>query len=262
MLHFRTAPFACPYRREVVCPVSTALSALDSTKQAIPEALPCGVCPHYVDSAVDTLRQRRVAIGPLGRTILALTRQETAPFYPVTWAVRMAAAERVNLLQLRKAVQRLVRIRAVVTINLPTVVPRARNRQHAVLRETVWVQVTAVGRVLAEHTCGLHGARWRREQQRIAQLLAEARDRVRQTDLLVVYVQNLVALLSHVTRHLMAATDAVIATHCMTADAPYVNALLHLEQIAPTACAEVDQVFLKAQESRRRAFALNRSTVQ
>jgi hypothetical protein len=262
MFHFRTAPFVCAYRREVLCPVSTALSTLDPQQQTIVEALPCGECPHYVDSAVEALRQRRVAMGRLGRTVLALARQQTTPFYPVTWALRTATDSRVNLLRLWKAVQRLVRMRAVVAMSLPTLVPRARNRQQYVLRETLWVHVTAVGRVLADHTFGLHGARWRREQQRIAQLLAEARDRVRQTDLMAVYVQHLVALLSQFTTHVMAATDAVIATHCTTADAPYVNALLHLEQIAPTACAEVDRVFLTAQESRRRAFAHGRPVVQ
>lgn len=262
MFHFRTAPFACPYRHDVVCPVSTTLSTLDSQQQTVVEALPCGVCSHYVESAVDALGQRRVAIGPLGRTVLALTRQETAPFYPVTWALRTAAERRVNLLQLWKAVQRLVQIRAVVSISLPTVVPRTRNRHHTVLRETVWVQVTVVGRVLAEQSFGVQGAHWRREQQRIAQLLTEARNRLRQTDLVAAYVQNLVALLSHFTRHLMAATDAAITTHCTTADAPYVNALVHLEQIAPTACAEVDRVFLQAQESRRRVFSHTRPAVQ
>ena len=262
MFHFRTAPFACAYRSEVVCPVSTALSELDDEQQGIPEALPCAVCPHYFDTAMERLAQRRVSIGRLGRKVLSLASQETAPFYPLTWALRTAAAESANLRRLWKAVQCLVQVGAVVTISLPTLIPRARNRQQCVLRETVWVQVTAVGCVLASHTFGLGGARWRQEQQRVGQLLAAARERVGQTDLVAAYVQNLVYLLRTFTTHLMAATDPVIAAQCTQADAPYTNALVHLERIAPAACAEVDRAFLQAQAYRRLVFGAGRPAVQ
>ena len=83
-----------------------------------------------------------------------------------------------------------------------------------------------------------------------------------QTDLVAAYVQNLVYLLRTFTTHLMAATDPVTVAQCTQADAPYTTAMVHLEHIAPAACAEVDRAFLQAQAYRRLVFGAGRPAVQ
>jgi hypothetical protein len=125
-----------------------------------------------------------------------------------------------------------------------------------VLRDTQWVQLTEVGKLLHERTFGQHGAAWRKEQQFFAAQLHELEDELTRVDLFAVYVQHLVALVTQVTQHLVAATDPVMRAYCTAADSPYVSIFVHLDAIAPTACAELQRTFLHAQDARRRAFAL------
>jgi hypothetical protein len=151
----------------------------------------------------------------------------------------------------------LVDVHALRTCCLPTVVPRADDPHHLVLRDTLWVQLTEVGKLLREVTFGQHGAAWRQEQQFLAAHLHVLEGELTRVDLFAVYVQQLAALVTQVTQHLVAATDPVMMAYCTAADSPYVSIFVHLDAIAPTTCAELQHVFLQAQDARRRAFALS-----
>jgi len=151
----------------------------------------------------------------------------------------------------------LVDVHALRTFCLPTVVPRADDPQHLVLRDTLWVQLTEVGKLLHDMTFGQHGAAWRKELLFFAAQVHVLEDELTRIDLFAVYVQQLVALVTQVTQHLVAATDPVMMAYCTAADSPYVSIFVHLDAIAPTACAELQHVFLQAQDARRRAFALS-----
>ena len=108
---------------------------------------------------------------------------------------------------------------------------------------------------MREVTFGQHGAAWRQEQQFLAAHLHVLEGELTRVDLFAVYVQQLVALVTQVTQHLVAATDPVMMAYCTAADSPYVSIFVHLDAIAPTACAELHHVFLQAQAARRREFA-------
>lgn len=56
-------------------------------------------------------------------------------------------------------------------------------------------------------------------------------------------MRQTVALVTHVTQHVVASTDKVMVAICTTVDSPYVGVFVHLEAIAPTACAELQQYY-------------------
>jgi hypothetical protein len=178
------------------------------------------------------------------------------PVVPLSYALRTQSTQRVDLRRVRKVVQALVDLYLLRIFCLPAVVPRADDPHHLVLRDTIWVQLTAVGQVLREVTFGQHGAAWRKEQQILRARLHRLQSELAPVDLFAAYVQQLVAIVTQVTQHIVAATDPVMVAHCTAADSPYVSIFVHLEAIAPTACSELQQCFLRAQEARRRAFAL------
>ena len=256
MFHLQSVPFSCRYRTDMVCSLSVILADRDPDRQSVREALPCHVCPQFVRHAHVRLTQRRVQIGSVGRQILALTHTTNTRTVPLSATLRSPCAPRVDLRRARKAVQALVDLCALRTFCLPTVVPRADDPQHLVLRDTLWVQLTEVGKLLREKTFGRHGAAWRQEQQCFATQFHILEDTLTRVDLFTVYVQHLVAVVTQITQHLVAATDPVMMAYCTAADSPYVSIFVHLDAIAPTVCAELQHVFLQAQDARRRAFAL------
>ena len=256
MFHLQPVPFTCLYQTDVQCPVSVTLRDRDPERQNVCEALPCHVCPHFVRQAQVRLTQRRVQIGAVGRQLLELTHTTETRAVPLSATLRAQCTPRVDLRRARKAVRALVDLCALRTFRLPTVVPRADDPHHLVLRDTQWVQLTEVGKLLRERTFGQHGAAWRHEQQLLAARLHVLEETLTHVDLFTVYVQQLVALVTQVTQHLIAATDPVLMAYCTATESPYVSIFVHLDAIAPTACAEVQRAFLRAQDARRRAFTL------
>ena len=256
MFHLQSVPFTCLYQTDLRCPVSVVLIDRDPDRQSVSEALPCHICPHFVRHAQVRLTQRRIQVGSLGRQILAPTHTTETRAVSLSATLRSQCAGRVDLRRARKAVQALVDLCALRTFCLPTVVPRADDPHHLVLRDTLWVQLTEVGKLLRDVTFGQHGAAWRTEQQFFAAQLHVLEGELTRVDLFAVYVQQLVTLVTQVTQHLVAATDPVMMAYCTAADSPYVSIFVHLDAIAPTACAELQHVFLQAQDARRRAFAL------
>ena len=256
MFHLQSVPFSCRYRTDMVCSLSVILADRDPDRQSVREALPCHVCPQFVRHAQVRLTQRRVQIGSVGRQILAQTHTTDTRTVPLSATLRSPCAPRVDLRRARKAVQALVDLCALRTFCLPTVVPRADDPQHLVLRDTLWVQLTEVGKLLRDRIFGQHGAAWRKEQQLLAAQFHVLEDKLTRVNLFAVYVQQLATLVTQVTQHLVAATDSVMMAYCTAADSPYVSIFVHLDAIAPTACTELQHVFLQAQDARRRAFAL------
>ena len=158
MFHLQPVPFTCLYQTDLRCPVSVVLTDRDPDRQSVCEALPCHVCPHFVRHAQVRLTQRRVQIGSVGQQILALTRTNETGALPLSAMLRSQCAPRVDLRRARKAIQALVDVHALRTCCLPTVVPRADDPHHLVLRDTLWVQLTEVGKLLHDVTFGQHGA--------------------------------------------------------------------------------------------------------
>jgi hypothetical protein len=57
----------------------------------------------------------------------------------------------------------------------------------------------------------------------------------------------------------VAATDPVMVAICTGMDSPYVGVFGHIETIDPVACTELQQMYVRAQEARRRAISLYRA---
>jgi hypothetical protein len=262
MFHLQSVPFACPYQAAVTCPVAVQLSERDPDKRCVAEAMPCQVCPQYLDAAQALLAQRRVQLGSLGRKILIVAREHRSRYFPLHASLRADLPQRVNLYRLHKALDALEALRALRTCCLPTLVPRAANARHLVLRETRWVQLTAIGEVLLEHPTHHHGAQWHKHQATLAARWHTLRTTLTQTDLLAVYVQQVVTLVSEVTHHLVAATDPVMVAMCTCLESPYVAIFAHIDAIDPAACGELQQMYVEAQEARRRATALQRAVAK
>jgi hypothetical protein len=259
MFHLQSVPFVCPYQATVTCPVAVQLSERDPDQRCVAEAMPCHVCPQYLDAAQALFAQRRVQLGNLGRKILTVAQEHGSRYFPLHAALRTDLPQRVNLYRLHKALDALEALRALRTCCLPTVIPRAANALHLVLRETRWVQVTAVGEVLLEHPTDQHGARWYKHQAVLTARWLALRATLTQNDLLAVYVRQVIALVTAVTHHLVAATERVMIAICTRMDSPYVAIFAHLDAIDPAACGELQRMYVQAQEARQRATALARA---
>jgi hypothetical protein len=253
MFHFCAVPFTCPYQPDLSCPVSVILSERDPDHTCVTEAIPCQCCPHFLAQAQQLWAQRRVEVGTLGRQLLTLAREQGTTYFPLTATLRTQLAQRVDLHRLRKAVQTLAGIRALRTFRFPAAVPRADNPQHLVLRETLWVQVTAVGEILAEVPGGRHGPGWRKQDETLVTHFRIRYEHLCAIDLFSVYVEQVVAIVTAVTQELVAATDTVMIAHCTGPESPYVDVFVHLDAIAPDACARLQQMYLHVQEARQRA---------
>lgn len=253
MFQLRAVPFPCPYDTHLSCPVSVMLSERDPNHRCVADAIPCHRCPHFLSHAQRLWAQRRVQLGALGRQLLALAREHGAQCVPLTATLRSQLAHRINLHRLRKAVQALVGLQALRTFRFPAAVPRAENPQHLVLRETLWVQATAVGEILADVPGGRHDAGWRKQEEALAMHFRTRSEQLAATDLFSVYVEQVVAIVTAVTQELVAATDAVMIARCTGPESPYVDVFVHLDAVAPDACARLQQKYLHVQEARQRA---------
>ena len=262
MFHFRVVPFLCPYQPDLSCPVSVVLSERDPDHVGVAEAIPCHRCPHFLAQAQEFLAQRRVQLGSVGRRILTLAHTHGDQYYPLTAVLRTDLPQRVDLRRVHKATQALVALRAIRTVCLPAVLPRADHRQHLVLRETLWLQVTAVGDILRTIPAGHHGGRWRHDQTTLATDFRSRQAHLATLDLVALYVEQIVAIVTAVTHHLIAASDPVMVKRCTAPDSPYVAVFVHLEAVAPDACGQLQQVYLRAQDARQHAIALCHAAVR
>ena len=262
MFQLRSVPFACPYQADLCCPVSVVVSERDPDRQCVAEAIPCHRCPHYLAQAQTLWAQRRVQLGVVGRQLLTLAREQGPQCYPLTATLRTHLSHRVDLHRVRKAVQALVAVRAVRTFRFPAAVPRADNPQHLVLRETLWVQVTAVGEILGDVPGGRHRAGWRTHHEALAAHFRTRHEQLAAIDLFALYVEQVVAIVTAVTHQLVAATDAVMVTRCAAPDSPYVGVFVHLDAVAPDACAQLQQVYLRVQDARQRAVSFCHAAVR
>ena len=262
MFHFRAVPFLCPYQTNLSCPVSVVLSERDPDRRAMAEAMPCHRCPYFLVQAQRLWANRRVQLGALGRQLLALAREQGAQCVPLTATLRTQLSQRVNLHRLRKAVQALVDLRAVRSFRFPAAVPRANNPHHLVLRETLWVQVTEVGDIVSAFPGGRHRAGWRKHDEALAAHFRTRYEHLATTDLFALYVEHVVAIVTAVTQELVAATDAVMIAHCTGPDSPYVNVFVHLDAIAPDACARLQQMYLHVQDARQRAVSFCHAAIR
>ena len=262
MFHFRAVPFTCPYQPHLSCPVSVVLSERDPDRRCMTEALPCHRCPQYVEHARTVLAQRRVRLGPLGRRILALVRETSGQCYPLTAVLRTEVPQRVDLRRVHKAVQSLVALWAVRTFRFPAVVPRARPPQQLALRDTLWVQVTAVGELLCQMPNARHVAGWRAHYTTLAVHLRQQSEQLAATDLVACYVEQVVAVVTAITHQLIAATDAVMVKRCTAPGSPYVTAFTHLDAVDPEACLTLQQMYLRAQDARQHAITSYQAAVR
>ena len=256
MFHVRAVPFLCPYQPDLSCPVSVDLSERDPDHVCVAEAIPCHRCPHFLTQAQKLLAQRRVQLGSVGRRILTLAHAHGDQYYPLTAVLRTDLPQRVDLRRVHKAAQALVALRAVRTVCLPAALPRVGYPLQLVLRETLWMQVTAVGEILSTIPAGHHGGRWRHDQATLATDFRSRQAHLATLDLFVLYVEQIVAIVTAVTHHLIAASDPVMVKRCTAPDSPYVAVFVHLEAVAPDACGQLQQVYLRAQDARQRAIAL------
>jgi hypothetical protein len=262
MFHFRAVPFPCPYQPDFRCPVSVVLSERDPDHVCVAEAIPCHRCPHFLAQAHTLFARRRVQLGAVGRQILTLAHAHGDQCYPLTAVLRTDLPQRVDLRRVHKAVQALVALRAVRTLCLPAVLPRADHPQHLVLRETLWVQVTTVGDILNSVPAGHQGGRWRHDQAALATDFRTRQAHLATLDLCALYVEQIVALMTAVTQQLVAASDPVMIKRCTASDSPYVTVFVHLEAIAPDACLQLQQIYLRAQDARQRAIAFCQAAVR
>jgi hypothetical protein len=155
----------------------------------------------------------------------------------------------------------LVALRAVRTLCLPAVLPRVDHRQQLLVRETLWIQVTTVGDILSTIPAGRHGGRWRHDQAALATHFRTRQAHLATLDLCALYVEQIVAIMTAVTHQLVAASDPVMIKRCTASDSPYVTVFVHLEAIAPDACVQLQQVYLRAQDARQRAIAFCHAAV-
>jgi hypothetical protein len=262
MFQLRTVPFACEYEPAITCPVSVVLSERDPHQSCVAEAIPCHRCPHYLAQAESLWAQRRVQLGPRGRQMLTLARQHRDPYYPLTSELRTDACQHVDLNRVREIVQSLVALRALRTFRLPAVVPCVGHPQRLAVRETLWIQITIVGEILADVPRGTHGGRWRHHHDALRAHFRTQHERLEALDLVAVYVELVVALVTAVTHQLIAATDTVMVNRFTAPESPYVEAFVHLETVAPDAHVQLQQMYLRAQEARRHAITFWHTAVQ
>jgi hypothetical protein len=194
--------------------------------------------------------------------MLTQVRAQGDPYYPLTAVLRADASIRVDLNRLREVLQALVALRALRTFRLPAVVPCTGHPQQLALRETMWVQITAVGEILADVPLGTHGGRWRHHHDTLHAHFHTQHERLGALDLVAIYVEQVAALVTAVTHQLIAASDAVMVKRCTGSKSPYVGAFVHLEAVAPDTHAQLQHMYIRAQEARRQAIRFCRVAAQ
>jgi hypothetical protein len=254
MWHFESIPFACQYRPDVLCPLAETVR-IRTEAELVAEALPCAFCTHHFTAFEPTTRQR-VYLGKTEQAILLAARAQSPRFYPLTRRMTVEGRDRSRTRRrFYLAARRLVACGAVRMIHIPTQQPHGRR---ILLRETIWLQVTALGRVFSDlETASNSYARMLRRRLVLPERLNTARATVNTEPdrLFTHYIENLVFLLQRVVEHVSLATPAVIHAQFVQEHSPYVRADLHLERLSPTAAATVTQYFLRVQAELKQAAA-------
>jgi hypothetical protein len=158
-----------------------------------------------------------------------------------------------------RATRRLAAAGAVLVIRLPTQQP---GTAQIILRETTWVQVTALGRVFNRLPLAKNSYARVLRQAALRECLAAARATLNaepQT-LLTDYIENLAYVLQRVLDHVLLATSPVIQARLIHEHTPYARADLHLERVSAPAHALVTQHFLTVQEDLRQLAAQELTT--
>jgi hypothetical protein len=154
-----------------------------------------------------------------------------------------------------KAAQRLVACGAVRLLHLPTQQPQ---QARMLLRETTWLQVTVLGRLLNHlSTPGRGGYDSTRRKRALAERLHAVREQVRAepASLLEQYSANLTELLQRVIDHVSFATPAVVRRVFTVEGTAFLRASLHLERLDPEADARVMRYFTQVHEDLQRVAA-------
>jgi hypothetical protein len=254
MLHFAAVPFACRYCPDVPCPVAETLHGREEG-ELVEEALPCAVCLHHF-TALEPTSQQRVYLGKTEHAILLAAAVQSLRFYPLTRRMTVEGRDRYRTRRrFYLAARRLAACGAVRLIRLPTQQPHGGR---ILLRETMWLQVTALGRVFSTlETAGNSYARGRRRRIVLPARLNAARARLRAEPdtLLTHYIENLAFLLQRVIEHVSLATPTVVQAQFLQEQAAYVRADVHLERLSPTAEAAVTEYLLTVQADLKQAAA-------
>jgi hypothetical protein len=223
--------------------------------ELVAEALPCAFCTHHFTALEPTTRQR-VYLGKTEQAILLAACVQSLRFYPLTQRMTVEGRDRSRTRRrFYLAARRLVACGAVRMIRVPTQQPHG---SRILMRETTWLQATALGRVFSNlETASNSYARMLRRRLVLPERLNTARATVStEPDMLLKhYIENLVFLLQRVVEHVSLATPAVIHAQFIQEHSPYVRADLHLERLSPTAAATVTQYFLTVQAELKRAAA-------
>ncbi|MGE3510251.1 MAG: hypothetical protein AB7N65_15385 [Vicinamibacterales bacterium] len=258
MFHFESVPCACRYRPDVACPLAETLHER-AEGELVEEALPCAVCLYHFTAWEPTARQR-VYLGKTEHAILLAAGVQSLRFYPLT---RRMTVEGQDQYRTRRrfylAARRLAACGAVRLIRAPTQLPHGRR---ILLRETTWLQVTALGRVFStlETAANSYGRRRRHRIVLPARLNAARAQVSAQPDtLLTHYIENLSFLLQRVIEHVSLATPAVVQAQFLHERAAYVRADVHLERLSSTAEATVTQYLLTVQADLTQAAAQERT---
>ena len=109
---------------------------------------------------------------------------------------------------------------------------------------------------------GRHRAGWRKHQEALAAHFRTRYEQLATIDLFALYVEQVVAIVTAVTHQLVAATDAVMVARCAAPDSPYIGVFVHLDAVAPDACAHLQQVYLRVQDARQRAVSVCHAAVR
>ena len=216
----------------------------------IKEALPCAFCGHHfaATAARDGARKKRRILGKREAAILLVASTARSPFYPLTQQMTVTTRERtVNRMKYLLSARRLVAKGAVIAITLPTQV--VHSALHDVLRESVWLQVTARGRLLMMQGDTRSESLDTARAQALAEVTATLSEHV--DVLLARYVDNLTFVLKTILEQVLGATTKVVQKQLASADAPYITASVHLARLSPSAGDEITQHFLRTQADLR-----------
>jgi hypothetical protein len=254
MLHFSAVPLACRYRPNVLCPLAETLHGREES-ELVEEALPCASCAHHL-TAFTPVVERRWHLGKTELAILLAACVHHQRFYPLIRQMTVDHADRQgNRRRFLQAAKRLAACGAVRLLQLPTQQPRQRR---ILLRETTWLQVTVLGRLLNHlSTPGHGGYDSTRRKRALAQRLHVVKEQVRAepAPLLEQYTANLTELLQRVIDHVSLATPAVVRRVFTVEGAAFLRASLHLERLDPAADACVMRYFTQVQNDLQHAAA-------
>lgn len=258
MFHFAAIPFPCRYRSDVPCPLAETVHGRAET-ELVEEALPCAGCGHHLTAFTPAV-QRRWHLGKTELAILLAACVQRQRLYPLIRQMTVENADRQgNRRRFLKAARRLAACGAVRLLQLPTQQPQ---QGRILLRETTWLQVTALGHLLNRlSTPGRGGYDSTRRKLALAERLPAVRAQVstEPEPLLAQYSANLTELLQRVIEHVSLATPAVVQRVFTGEGAAFLRASEHLERLDPAADAHVMRYVTQVHDDLRRAAARERT---